>query len=265
MPSIAVVAFTLAQRDFIAAMLMRYKYGQGPEAERVRQLERGGLAVLALGELEGLQSDVVLISVVFSSWPSIFSAEGTNNSAGFLSRMRRLFGMSRRETTIFHSVSNAVLQLWQESDVATPEGFLGNFLAMASGRKMPHCAEKLAILRPEPAAGLSQMVFWDALEERIRPFFPRERIRQLPAAGGRPAALEILSEDPQALPTLLLADGFTGTLAYTDYSWEATLAGKISEEGFQIRQVWSVNWWRQPDQEARRLAGELLRPSSPTP
>jgi hypothetical protein len=61
----------------------------------------------------------------------------------------------------------------------------------------------------------------------------------------------------------LLADGFVGTLGHTDYSWEAAQAGKISEEGFETRQVWSVNWWRQPDQEARRLAGDLMRPSAP--
>jgi|GEM_PF-2056652 len=262
-PSIAIVAFTSAQRDFIAATLMRYKYGQGQEADRVRQLERGGLVVLTLGELEYLQSDLVLVSVVFSSWPAIFSGPGAPGSADFLQRMRRLLGMARRETMICHSVSNPVLQLWQESDVATPEGFLGNFLAVASGKMMPRCTERLATLRPKPDTGLSQVVFWDALEERIRPFFPRERLLRLPADGGRPAALQIIPEDPEALPTLLLADGFVGTLGHTDYSWEAAQAGKISEEGFETRQVWSVNWWRQPDQEARRLAGDLMRPSAP--
>ncbi|MEY4133922.1 MAG: hypothetical protein RL386_272 [Bacteroidota bacterium] len=259
-PSVAIVAFTPAQRDFIAATLMRYKYGQGPEAERVRQLERGGLSVLALGELESLQSDLVLVSVVFSSWPAIFSAQGAQAGTDFLQRMRRLLGMSRRETIIYHSVSNAVLQLWQESDVHTPEGFLGNFLMMASGNALPNCAARLAALRPRPDTGRAQAVFWEAVEERIRPFFPGESLRYVPADEGRTAALQILPEDSQVLPTLLLADGFVGTLDQTDYSWEAAQAKMISAEGFQIRQLWSVNWWRQPDQEARRLAGELLRP-----
>lgn len=259
-PSIAVVAFTPAQRDFIAATLMRFKYGQGPEAERVRQLERGGLSVLALGELESLQSDLVLVSVVFSSWPAIFSAQGAQAGTDFLKRMRRLLGMSRRETILYHSVSDAVLQLWQESDVHTPEGFLGNFLAIAGANERPHCAARLAALRPKPKTGRSQEVFWEAVEERIRPFFPGESLCYVPADEGRTAALQILPEDSQVLPTLLLADGFVGTLDQTDYSWEAAQAKMISAEGFQIRQLWSVNWWRQPDQEARRLAGELLRP-----
>jgi len=260
-PSVAVVAFTRAQRDYIAAGLMRYKFSQGPEGDIVRQLERSGLAVLALGELDEIRSDIVLVSLVFNAWPGVLWGKHGHRTAAFAYRMQRLLAMPRREMVVCHSVPSMVLQAWQQSPVTSPEGFLGNFLCAASDVGKSDAIACLSALRPVPEAGLSEEAFWEALEEQIRPFFPKDRLRRRPAEGCFPASLELVPDNPNGQAVLLVADGFFGTLPYTDFAWEVMYGQMLEQAGFQTRQLWSVNWWKQPGQEARRLAGELLRPA----
>jgi hypothetical protein len=264
LPSVSVVAFTLAQRDAIASRLMQQKFSPGPEGDRIRQLERAGLTVLALGELEELRSDVVLVSVVFNAWPSVLWGKYNQIGGTFSNRMRRLLTMARREMIFCHTVPPEVLQQWQGSPVTTPEGFLGNYLIAANGEAAEQARARLSSLRPEPTRGLSRSAFWEALEERIRPFFPADRVRKRMEDSQIPSTLEIIPENPQSPNVLLIADGFLGTLPRTDYAWEVEFGKILQQKGFQARQVWSVNWWKQPGQEARRLAGTLLLPEVPS-
>ena len=264
LPSVSVVTFTPAQRDAISAGLMQQKFSSGPEGDRVRQLERAGLSILALGELEELRSDLVLVSMVFTSWPGALWGKHAQVAAAFPDRMRRLLATARREMLFCHSIPLEVLQHWQESPVTAPEGFLGNFLVAANGsRNAKQAWTRLSTFRPESKQGLSHSAFWEALEERIRPFFPADRVRKTSEDGQIPATLEVIPENPQAPKVLLFADGFFANLPRTDYAWEVEYGKIVEEKGFHARHVWSVNWWKQPEQEARRIAGTLLIPDVP--
>lgn len=263
LPSVSVIAFTPGQRDAIASRLLQQKFSPGPEGDRVRQLERAGLSVLVLGELEELRSDLVLVSVVFTSWPGALWGRHSYMAVNFPNRMRRLLAMARRELIFCHSVPVEVLRHWKRSPSTTPEGFLGNYLIAANEKNIEQARAGLSIFGPEPALGLSRSTFWEALEERIRPFFPVDRVRKRKGDGQIPETLEVISENPQGQNTLLFADGFFGSLPRTDYAWEVEFGKMLQEKGFQTRHVWSVNWWKQPAQEARRLAGTLLLPEVP--
>lgn len=263
-PSVSVIAFTPAQRDIIAAGLMRQKFSQGTAGDRVRQLERAGLSVLALGELEEIRSDVVLVSVVFTSQPTALWGNDIHENSPFLDRMRRLLAMPRHEMVFCHSIPVEILQRWQEYPVTAPEGFLSNYLHAARGKNRDMAQSRLSKLRQVPFQGLTREAFWEAVEGHIRPFFPTERVRRRPGEVNIPAVLEIIPESDQSPTVLLFVDGFYGNLQRTDYAWEAMFEQMLVGEGFQPYQVWSVNWWKQPVQEARRLAGPFLRPSAPS-
>lgn len=267
-PSISVVTFTPEQRDYIAGKLLQLKLMPGQDSELVQQLERNGLGVYALDELEELHSDIVLVSLCFgpaadgSGTGRRFAELQTN---GVLQQLHMLMGMSNKLTVFCHSLPAELLEQWSYSATDTPEGFLSNFLLLASDSKSGNSEterrrlERFAALTGEKQRDDQHEAFWDALAETIKPYIAPERIKRHFAEAQFHMPLVITPVDPRKSNLLLCADGFWGVTPHTDYIWEQAQRKMLSENGFQTVQVWSVNWWKQADQEARRLAGQLIR------
>ena len=61
------------------------------------------------------------------------------------------------------------------------------------------------------------------------------------------------------LQTFLEADGFISHAPSTSYSWEQSQRTKIDSGKMRFIPVWSLKWWKNPKEEARKLASEIIK------
>jgi hypothetical protein len=44
----------------------------------------------------------------------------------------------------------------------------------------------------------------------------------------------------------------------TSYTWEWRVRDQLQRQGYPVQNAWSVLFWRNPRQEARKLAGRII-------
>ncbi|MBK7476903.1 MAG: hypothetical protein IPI11_13170 [Haliscomenobacter sp.] len=268
LPSVTVAAFTREQRDLIASKVLQLKRNSEQDADRIQQLERSGLGIYALDELSEVHSDILIVSSTFGP-----SASGTGFSADeevlrrpeTLVHLQRLCSLAFKQVVLLHSFPAPTLKQWSADGVQNGMGFWSNFLLLAAQWdewKRPEVSQILDLFRaflPPSEQTELYAAFWDSLAETIRPYIAPERIRRhfREAQFQFPLVIEPLDEKKPHL--LICADGFWANTPNTDFCWELEQKQLYVQNGFLPVTVWSVNWWKQADQEARRLAGQLIR------
>jgi len=62
-----------------------------------------------------------------------------------------------------------------------------------------------------------------------------------------------------APPFVIQVDGFFSDSETGAFLWEEQLRDKLRFLGLEYYPVWSVNWWKNPKQEARKLASIIIK------
>lgn len=268
LPSVTVATFTREQRDLIASKVLQLKRNSEQDADRIQQLERSGLGIYALDELSEVHSEILIVSSTFgpSASGGGFSAdEEVMRRPETLARLQRLCSLAFKQVVLLHSFPASALHQWSADGVQNGMGFWSNFLLLATRWhewERPEVSGILDLYRvfiPSSGPPEPHTAFWDSLAETIRPYIAPDRIRRhfREAQFQFPLVVEPLDEKKPHL--LICADGFWANTPSTDYCWELEQKQLYVQNGFLPVPVWSVNWWKQADQEARRLAGQLIR------
>ncbi len=268
LPSVSVAAFTREQRDLIASKILQLKRNSEQDADRIQQLERSGLGIYALDELAEVHNEILIISSTFgpvAEGGGFGADEALLRRPEALNSLQRLCSLAFKQTILLHSFPAPILRQWGAEGVQTGMGFWGNFLLLAAQWhewSRPGVSEILDRFRtfiPAPDPEEPYAAFWDSMAETIRPYIAPNRIRRhfQEAQFQFPLAIDPLDDKKPHL--LICADGFWANTPTTDYCWELEQKQLYQQNGFLPVPVWSVNWWKQADQEARRLAGQLIR------
>jgi hypothetical protein len=99
----------------------------------------------------------------------------------------------------------------------------------------------------------------EEVEWALNPYFAKSQMHYSGFVAGMQVPLMIESGDEQEPSSVLLFDGVLAPTAMPSYEWEEKLKNFFQQHQIEAIPVLSANWWQSPKQEARRLAGRMLR------
>lgn len=251
-PSVALIAFTIEQRDLLASYLLRLKQQGGASGERVQQLERNGLGVFCIDELYGQEFDVWLVSMCFGA----IDLQGTLSKKMnvFLSPAGRkaLYLLEKNaatKTTVVHSLPAEWVERAAE---ANPLAGLLQRLGKQTARE-----------EDQPQTALeSSSYFANRLVKELRKQLPsKAQVEIAFAEPGRSAGVWV--ELPEQAPVLLQPDLFFSNAPFTSFSWEYQERNTLRGNGVTVLPIWTAQWWQQPDRQTQTLAQSLTGSNPP--
>lgn len=258
LPSTAVVTATTAQRNLLADMLLQIKRGGGKDAERIQQLERNGLGVYSVEEPRFPTPEVLLVSLTRENLPEQ-PGDGCT-----LRQAYRLIGTATRQTLFFHSLSKAHLEKAGADSAHPASRFIANYLLLLDAAKTTSSIpaellarfEDLALKYPVPP---DQGPLLQYIAKMIGPYFGSRIVAADTRIAHLPLPLSIHFREPADTPDICICpDGFFAETPATDYCWEWQQIERLKEHRIACVPTWSVLWWKQAEQEARRLASRLI-------
>ncbi len=267
-PSVGIACFTVGQRNLITSYLLKIKQVWSPGAEKIQQLERNGLGVFHLPELRGQHFDVLIISTAYG----IIDSKATLTSHvqqlydhSMTGLLYLLMGTPRREVLLVNSIPESQWQSWLHQ-VENPGVFLlSNYLAyikafansdaqaqQAIAQRLQHWAHPNGIRTPDN-------LFAEEAANALQPYFESGRLKTQVQEAHFQLPLLLLNARQQQPVISIQPDVFFAETPETDFVWEHQQRNLMMNYGFRYLPLWSVNWWKNPNQEARKLASLIIK------
>jgi hypothetical protein len=274
-PSVGIVAFTVEQRDLILNYLLKLKQQNAAGSEKILQLERNGMGVFFIDELFGQHFDILILSCTF----------GTVNLKGQLTKkiiflntpegigqIKLLINKPVQQLQIVHSFSAEQLEKFEGKQWEEGTWLLANFIKMAEAMKAGNA--KLARQSLETIGKLEgpkavKSIFTQELANALHPYFDEKRFAKNKVMEEVVLPLSIKPLRKEGMPITVHPDGFFAETKATSGIWEQQQREKLQQAGISYQAVWSVNWLKNPSQEARLLASKIIKldalPGNPGP
>ncbi|MBR9923222.1 MAG: hypothetical protein GYB31_20520 [Bacteroidetes bacterium] len=257
-PKVAILTLNTAQRNRIASYLLEIKQSKGTGWEKIQQLERNGLSVLTLEELSGQSFDQLFFSCQIGTT--------TNKPDAFLEWMdseagsKQLRQLLRFQNLLFiHSLPKEFLEGYADYRPGGGQQLLCGMLNLAKAKKQQDPSEEEKWFNTLFHASLYIDPF-NTLEEEIRESIKHQidesRIMIHPDLEGIQIPVFIHSDQEKIKDVAILPDIFLNDTAAPSLAQEAQIWHKL-EKHYTIIPVWSVDWWRNPVLEARKLSRQL--------
>ncbi len=267
-PVVAIACATVQQRDLIAGQLLKIRQRRMAGHEKIQQLHLNGLGVYQFAELQGQHVDVLLLSITHGA----MDAQGTltsdlhfwNTQAGF-NQLHVVLTRATKKMFIAHSIPEGLFLV-----LAADKNFIGTCVLS----HLVTFAETLQ--RGDQTAAEEQLTkmgefldyssyyypttnFMEEVEIALRPYFDTTQIRRNELAAGMRVPTHVQGQSADEASSVLLFDGVLAPTAYPSYEWEEKMRLYFAKHHIQYVPALSVQWWKSPKQEARRLASRLLR------
>jgi hypothetical protein len=258
-PTVGIVCFTIAQRDLIAAYLLKIKQKRAVGVEKIQQLERNGLGVFYVDELRGQHFDTLIVSGTYgikNAKGEMTSHVAQLNTSAFLPHLQLLLSRALHTLFIANSIPQAVLQRWLQQPQHPGTYLFANYLN-AGQNAVSEAKERVnRWLQTNPTDGQVPLFAQEAALG-LQPYLGAERLKVGVLYGHLHLPLLITGAEGQ--PALLLQpDGFFGQTPATDYVWEKSQREAARAAGLEYQPIWSVQWWKNAPLEARKLAGSVI-------
>ncbi len=263
-PSIGIVTMTVEQRDRILSYLLKIKMENNQASEKIHQLERNGMAVLHVGELWGAHFDVLYVSCTFgiNTKESITRKVALLNKPETQSALKYLIAMNAREMVLVHSLPQQFLLTGQRMDPTEGVGLLTRLIGLAEAREQGNDQGATALLKDlglEVEDDPFDSVFLDETRNALEAYFDKGRFAQAKAGRGMHPSLLLRATMPSACPSILQPDLLFASGETSHAPWEKMIREELQRKGYPIMPLWSINWFRDAEQEARRLASQVLK------
>ncbi|MDX1941193.1 MAG: hypothetical protein SFU99_11620 [Saprospiraceae bacterium] len=270
-PTVGIACFTVAQRDLIASYLLKIKQKWSPGVEKIQQLERNGLGVFHIDELRGQHFDVLIVSATYG----IVNAKGdlgtsieALNAPTFTCSIRLLMTRPLQELYIINSVPQSNLKSWLDAPEQPGLFLFANYLAYnqslqsADANLQQTIAQRLQNWAQPSIETFIEQAFLEEVELTLHPYLGQDRIKiGVEEAQLRlPLLIEAVNSHQPGM--VLQPNGFFADTPATDFIWEDEQKELLIQHGFAYQPIWSVNWWKNPKQEARKLASAIIKTDS---
>ncbi|MFK7932927.1 MAG: AAA domain-containing protein [Saprospiraceae bacterium] len=266
-PRVGIICFTLAQRNLIAAYLLKIKQKRSAGSEMIQHLERNGLSVLHIDELNGQQFDIVIGSLAYGTVDMHGTFTQTIqqlNEADRQADLPTLLNCVRQRLIIVHSIPEVTQEQFLdiEAEKLSNLYLLLHFLKYAEAvqRKQTKAQfDLLADLHPAEQPLPPQIILAEEISAAVLPYLGAERLARNVVFNGLRIPLLILPLKDHQPATAVVPDGFFATGGATSYDWERQQRRKLEEMDFLYYPAWSVLWWKDTAQEARKLASWVIK------
>jgi len=264
-PVVGIACSTVEQRDLIAGQLLKIRQRKTAGHEKIQQLHLNGMGVYQFAELQGQHVDILLLSIAHG----LVDAQGTltnhlhfwNSQLGF-NQLHVALTRATQRIYIAHSIPPGL-----HSVLASNKSFIGTCVLshlVTFGELMQQgdreaAAEQLEHMRnllEYPEASYSTTTFMQEVEYSLQPYFVSGQLRRNALVEGIVVPTLVHSGDHRSL---LLYDGVLSPNQLPSYEWEDKVKRYFAKYQVDCVPTLSVQWWKSPRQEARKLAARLLR------
>lgn len=267
-PRIAVVAATARQRDLLAGTLLELRQtGSFEEREILQQMDRNGLSIFHLQELEGQRFEYLLYSGTFGR-----PGESTPhdhyqflNSPDGLRQLSELMSIAYTNICVVNSLPESLLEQWRNATAHPGYFFYANYLKMLDTIRLGKTQlqelilKKLQLSVPEsPTTDLNDPLY-EEIAERIKPYLPGVTFHKPFQLAHLDLPLVLQSPDPDKPYVALIPDGFFSREAYTDLQWEIKQREKYRDNRIQTLFIYTTSWWKNSEKTAKLLSGAINR------
>lgn len=264
-PSIGIIAGTKGQRDWLAEAFFVQRKQNAEVRDWFLQLERNGLSILSIDELEGMRFDMVLCSLAYG--PSATSGTtphiGRLNTPSGRRQLYEFFASATQYMVVFNSISAAVLSRFTDEPVSKGTFLLGIFAHLARATAAQNDKEKKKWIKKAKifSSPLPQHIDTDFLfqvGQRLKPFLGPDRMVWNTYPGPDEWSLVIRPARQSRFTYWLLPDDLLANGPDSNPEWELKERKRLLEKGILTVPVWSLRWWRNENDEARRVASHLF-------
>ncbi len=269
-PKVGFICATVAQRNLFASYLLKIKQNQANGADKIKHLERNGMGVYAFEELEGQTFDILIISFTYGVINEIreltkdFQFLSTVEGQGLL---QQLLNSGRQKVMACHSFPKTFIQQFRNRQPKTGATILANFLAFgkavnAGNSVVLHdivnqLSGNVAIPKLENKA-----VFLEEVANYLTAYFEPARILKNYSIKNKNYPLVIKGKTANQLNYIIEADQFSNKSTSFSFVWHQQKKEMMEAAGYKMITIWSRDWWRNPEEEARKLASKIIRGAS---
>ncbi|MDX2135917.1 MAG: hypothetical protein SFV52_14105 [Saprospiraceae bacterium] len=263
-PAVGIACATVSQRDLIAGQLLRIRQRKMPGWEKIQQLHLNGLGVYQFSELQGQHVDVLMISLTHGTT----DARGAltqhlhfwNSTLGF-NQLHVALTRATQRVFIAHSIPPGLHTVLAADKSHLGTCVLSHLVTYADlvQHRETEAAEKqlqqMKALLHYAENRFPESQFMEEVCFALKPYYESGRLRRNVNVAGILAPLAV--EAPHM--NVLLEDGVLTPAGIPSYEWEQRVVRHFRKLGVEAVPVYAVQWWKSPKQEARRLAGKLIR------
>ncbi len=278
-PKVGIVCFTEEQRNLLLGYLNRIKQQDLPGADKIKQLERNGLGICHLKDLVGEDFDLLILSVTYGG----IDLKGTltrdidelDSTAGNL-QIKQLIDAGQNHLQVISSIPVGMLESFADSaDEPAPQTDLGK-ASLASyllflkaihddnDQKIGALAQAFyqnnGTATHDHATARKKDLFLDEVVRTLTPYLPPDALQTADQADnkfGFPYLIRKHQEPDRYY--YFLVEGFLSTSPVIDYNWEYQRIKYLENKGLEAIPVWSVNWWKNSENEVKRIARQVQR------
>jgi hypothetical protein len=264
-PSVGIVTLTVEQRDLISYYLLKLKQQNAAGSEKIMQLERNGMGVFFIDELYGQEFDQIIVSGALG----VVNLKGAltkkmvflNTQEG-VSRMRMLARKHAQSIHIVHSLPDEQVEKYLAKPSEEGAWLFASLIKLGEALKNNNRELTQTLIRNlgwnRPAKTVKS-VFAQELRIALQPYLAADRLAGNQRMYGLPLPLTIQPATAGDAPIIVHPDGFFAQAPHTFAAWEEDQRAKFVKAGIQAIPVWSLNWLKNPTQEARLLASKIIK------
>lgn len=244
-PSVAILTFTIEQRDLIATYLLQIKQRNLQGSDKIRSLERNGLAVLYIDEFPGSKFDQFILSSTFGpvNTQGALPADLSFFTLGSWDRISSWLLQSNVQSgTVLHSFTDGQL-----TDLRLA-GLKNLIKLLSSGQNEASSPPSTGEV---PGFNLE-------LQGMLQGYFDEWEFENLPQTATHKLPLVLNNKNGPEFKAAVISDLFLGRTPSTSYTWEWEVRRILQERGVHLQNAWSVLCWRNPRQEARKIASRII-------
>jgi Rad3-related DNA helicase len=267
-PVVGIACATVQQRDLIASQLLRIRQRRAPGHEKIQQLHLSGMGVYQLSELQGQHVDILLLSLTHG----VTDAQGAltqhlhfwNTQLGF-NQLHVALTRATQKLFIAHSIPPGLHTVLAADKRHLGTCVLSHLVSFAEAIQNGehHVADdqlvKMRGLLNYPDHTYPFSLFMEEVEIALRSYFDTLQMRRNTYAAEMRVPLFIEGRSSDEGSSILLFDGVLAPYSHPSYEWEEKIRHYFNKKQINAVPTYSTHWWRSPKQEARRLAGRLLR------
>jgi hypothetical protein len=273
-PVVGIACATVEQRNLIAAQLLQIRQRKMPGHEKIHQLFLNGLGIYQFAELQGQHVDILMLSVT----------HGLIDSRGALTRDLHFWNTQLGLNQLYVALTRATSRLFIAHSIppglhaalAADKKYLGccilshllTFAAQIHLGDRPAAAAELEKMKAQlhyPTPAYPETAFTEEVEIALRNYFEPSQIKKNIPLDGVPVP-RMIQPDPaksDGHPLVLLTDGVLTPSTLPSYEWEMKWRHYFQRNQIAFTSVYATQWWKNPREEARKLAEKVLKPAAP--
>lgn len=266
-PKVGFVCATVEQRNLFSTYLLKIKQNKSNGADKILHLERNDMRVYSFDELSGQRFDILFISFTYGVVDAIGNISKEIDYLGTPKGeiiLQKLLNSARQQLIICHSFPANFIQQKRQTLPKNGLSILATLLAYGKALHKNNRTELNQLLsrlkqnKVLPKMG-NKRLFMEEVAHYLSAYFEPDRILSNQIIKGQVYPLVIKGEEGDATQYVIQADNYAKEGDVFSFTWQEQMNNDLAAQGYVFLNIWSKDWWRKPEKEARKLASRIIR------